>query len=310
MTTAAGDGGSPPRRPWVGGAKAVGLALSAVCCWWVGRELVGRYHELQPQLDWARLALPLLGGVGLWVGVNACLGLAWWQWILMAGESVTWRDAVVLACRVQVAKYLPGNVFHYAGRVVLAKRIGISAKAAAGAALLEPVLLLAVAGLVAMRVWLRLPMASWVVPAGGLSLLLMAWATRALWWSRWAAWRARVQFSFGGVAVAVGAAMAVFVLQTLMFVWIERALGMGQVRGLGATFEMVTASWAAGFVVVGSPGGLGVREFVLTLLAGPDELSAIVLVAALTRLCAMVGDVVSLLVGLLLPLRGSGGSSS
>jgi len=290
------------RRAVVIGLKTVGWVLSAVCVWWVLRELWTQYFKLGQSVDFHRLAGPLVGGVGLWVGVNLCLGLIWQQGVALLGEKVSLRAALGLSLRVQVAKYLPGNVFHYAGRVALARRIGLTTGTAAGAALFEPVVLLLVAGIATLRIWGRLPVSFWVLPVAAGAIALMIWSTRKLWRERVIALRDRLQVRPRELALAGLAALGVFILQTAMFVWIERALAAETTRSVVATFEMVTASWAAGFVVVGSPGGLGVREFVLTLFAPATELGPVVLVAALTRLCAMAGDVVSLGIGLLLPL--------
>jgi len=67
---------------------------------------------------------------------------------------------------------------------------------------------------------------------------------------------------------------------------------------------LVSCSWAAGFVVLGSPGGLGVREFVIAnLSAGDEEFTRFAVVATVTRLCSIIGDVFSFLVSLFFDRR-------
>ena len=72
----------------------------------------------------------------VWVGVVALsvvyaltallLAWAWWMALGGLGESrLSWRKTWRLYARTQIAKYLPGNVFHLVGRHIAAREEGV-----------------------------------------------------------------------------------------------------------------------------------------------------------------------------------------
>ena len=69
-------------------------------------------------------------------------------------------------------------------------------------------------------------------------------------------------------------------------------------------FRSVAICWLGGFLVVGAPGGLGVREALFLGILGPLVGEAPALVSALTfRVATTLGDVVMSLIGLWLGKR-------
>ena len=64
-------------------------------------------------------------------------------------QPVRWTQIVSAHGRSSIAKYLPGNVFHYAGRQVLGHAMGWPHTAMAAATILETVLIMFVAALLA-----------------------------------------------------------------------------------------------------------------------------------------------------------------
>jgi len=60
-------------------------------------------------------------------------------------ESVTSSQFVQIYLQTNIAKYLPGNVWHYYGRISAAVKAGVSGSAATLSVLLEPLLMAAAA---------------------------------------------------------------------------------------------------------------------------------------------------------------------
>ncbi|MGA7440009.1 MAG: hypothetical protein WBW32_17945, partial [Luteibacter sp.] len=54
--------------------------------------------------------------VALGVVMNGCLGLAWRAALADAGSPIPARWAVATYAMTHIARYVPGNIFHYAGR--------------------------------------------------------------------------------------------------------------------------------------------------------------------------------------------------
>ncbi|MGF1592108.1 MAG: hypothetical protein ACFCUW_02445 [Kiloniellaceae bacterium] len=204
------------------------------------------------------------------------------------------------------AKYLPGNVFHYAGRQIAVARMGHGQKAPAQATVVEISGHLVAAGCL---LAILLPFASndlaWLGPLlGNWPLVLLTIAavagTATLLLRRrgirlWPALPLRllgclflIQFTFFALAVLLGALLA------------ANMLGL-PVASLPAIAFAYLLAWLVGFLTPGAPGGLGVREACLVAaLQGYGDLSAILAFAALSRAALLSGEVLFTLSGLLL----------
>lgn len=86
--------------------------------------------------------LPLLLLINLF---SVMLGIFAWQFMLhnYATESFNYKTAYYYFSKTEIAKYLPGNVFHFVGRQALASSLGINQKDMAKVSLLFSFLLLA-----------------------------------------------------------------------------------------------------------------------------------------------------------------------
>jgi glycosyltransferase 2 family protein len=237
----------------------------------------------------------------------AALGLAWvvtflahlwagwvWSWIVQAFNlevSGRWSSTVYL--RTNLAKYLPGNVWHFYGRVQALEQCGASAAIAAPAVLLEPVLMAAAA-----LIWALVMQPGWGWPPLALVALLLAlqprWLNPLL---------QRLGRTKGGLQQPAG--LRRYPLRPLLgevgFVLL-RAAGFGlvvqallpldsaQLPSLMAGFSL---AWLAGLVVPGAPGGLGVFEATAVSLLQRHLPVAVVLGAvALYRLIGLTAEVV------------------
>lgn len=291
--------------------RYAGVAATIACCVYVGSLLGSRFEDLWPRFrSTAFLASVGLGSL-MWIGLNCFLGLSWRQWVLAQACPVSLRDSVVVALRAQVAKYLPGNVFHFAGRIVLARQLGVPTAVASRAVIGEAALLVGVGVVLAAPVSGRLDLSI------GRILIFVAVALAGvaiaaiLKRKDLAKLIATFRAQRGRALVSLGAIVAVFFMQTWIFVGIGQAIDLPLSDDWFRSLSVVSAAWVAGFVVIGSPGGLGVREYVFSLFAtGREDQATMLLVAASLRLCAVIGDVASALIGLALARRAASGQSN
>ena len=73
---------------------------------------------------------------------------------------------------------------------------------------------------------------------------------------------------------------------------------------LGLFLGTYLFSWIIGFITPGAPGGIGIREAVMTLMCGSFlGTETIVLYAVIMRIISTFGDVLAFLIGLLLEWR-------
>ncbi|WP_016953160.1 lysylphosphatidylglycerol synthase domain-containing protein [Anabaena sp. PCC 7108] len=86
-------------------------------------------------------------GIATGVTLLAHTWAGWiWTWVLQElNEPVSISEFIQVYLKTNIAKYLPGNVWHYYGRILAAKNANVSAGAATLSVLLEPLLMAAAA---------------------------------------------------------------------------------------------------------------------------------------------------------------------
>jgi uncharacterized membrane protein YbhN (UPF0104 family) len=237
-------------------------------------RLAHLWHDHPVPLDDANWPLLILALVGSALAMTA-YGAAW-PLTLRALGSEPPHGLLVCFFAGQLGKYLPGGAWQYVGRAALARRLGVPLQSAAGSLVLEAVCSLTAAALVVSFLladdgWrLAYPLVVLVVGVAALS-----WASRLAFVRRFVGDRR-------SLGAAAGNYLAVFILFGLVFWLTADALYNVAAADLPWYIGAYAAAWAAGFVVVFAPGGLGVREAVLVaLLRGRlGESEAIVLAAA------------------------------
>jgi uncharacterized membrane protein YbhN (UPF0104 family) len=236
-------------------------------------------------------------------------------WSLLAAPGRSLRSlpvATEIVLLSQAARYLPGNVGHLVGRVMLTSRhMSVSAKLGSALVSIELMLSLACAGLLSTS---ALPQLAPLVPSWLADLLKQPWTIAfgmlmvvAGICILGAAARRWLNLAFPPASTLMAA--AIFYATALVVggisLWLLLGIEHSAQVHFGLALLAYTTSWLAGFITPGAPSGLGVREFILVRLLAPvvGEPQAL-LVAALLRLCSVSADVVAFAIGLGLMRQG------
>ena len=200
----------------------------------------------------------------------ASLGVAWVLLVrAMSGAAPDGRALYIAHLRSQVAKYLPGNVFHVAYRHAAVRREGLGHVPLGAALALESVLLIAAAASLALgviadpRIDRIAPWVRWIVSAAPLVALSACIAATVMLRRRAKTSAARVMPAMAG-AFAID--IAFFVLAAAALRWL---CAEPDALPFAAWCGWLALAWIAGYVTPGAPGGLGLREAVLVLGLGP-----------------------------------------
>lgn len=245
--------------------------------------------------------------LGMYAGGALLLGAAW-AILVRRVSSARPRIAplVVGHLSAQLAKYLPGNVFHFAYRHVAATREGVGHRALAGALGLESLLLIAAAAILALgvvadpRVTALAPWARELVWAAPL-LVVLAWSTVGFFGRR----TELPQLAPVRTAPAFAAVLAIDLVFFALAAAAARLL-CHQPGALpyGAWCGWLSLAWMLGYVVPGAPAGLGLREAVLTLGLTPVIGGAAAVALSLAyRLLTLVSDALLAAIGFALLRR-------
>lgn len=284
-------------------ARACGHLVVAASLIYVGLRVHSNWQALS---GWRPgIAIGVVGGISAVVyGIASFLLSAGWHSLLSAGGES--RISVLCAHRIygrtQIAKYLPGNVFHFAGRHVLGRRLGITHPTLVGATFGEVVGLVCAAAMISMAGLFFYP---WLAPAvtsrvGSTSIVIASSAVvLAVYASASLAGRLGMDMSTWGwmrtlttLDRVVGYYVVFFVVIGLLLYWLSATAAPAlQFSQAGAVVTVFGAAWLAGYLVPGASAGIGVREAVLA--AGLSDMlgeSLAVAVALLFRVATICGD--------------------
>ena len=216
--------------------------------------------------------------------------------------------------RTQIAKYLPGNVFHFAGRQVIGKYCAGSQAAIAGASLYEILGLLITSGFMALAgmAYYHFPQSAIssetlfaMVSIAVLMIIVISLCTQRLAIIKGIYPSGHKESSvFKQLVPAYSCYAMFFVLYSgHMALLVDSISGIDFVSNFGRLLTVVSIAWLAGYITPGAPGGLGVREALLVLGLSPimGESDAILAAFAL-RLVTVLGDLFFFLVALKIPL--------
>jgi hypothetical protein len=277
-----------PGRPGLARLRALAPRVAKPIGWILtGASLAYIGYLLSHQDLGAKLALlsPLALGLCVLLQVGVCLFQAQgWHALLARGATPGARPPLSSYGRFVLAKYLPGNVWHFLLRQVELPKLGHDQKSIALASFREILgmagascLMIALAGLVpdgrvhAIASDVVGPTLGWILPApvalaGALTLRKLGVPFRVMGF----------HLAFFALFEAYGAIIVTSIVPDLP------ALAMAGV---------LSAAWLVGFVVIGAPGGVGVREAVLVLLAAPMVTQGDMVVAgAALRVVTTLGD--------------------
>lgn len=229
--------------------------------------------------DYAQLNLWAFLGSSVFYVTCSLAAMANWAQILRGLSSdIRGAPSTSVFLVAQLGRYLPGNVGHYFGRMVLGRAVGISVKISGLGSVVEILAALAAGGLIFLGVYLFAPSTfaqalAFLPPQAtpfrvlvvilGL-LALVGLATKQL--------QARTQFPMIGVGTWVRA--TVLATTSLLLTGMSFGLFMHSIMPLnadqfGLALVVFSMAWLAGFVTPGAPAGLGIREAVILAFLAP-----------------------------------------
>ncbi|MEH2393293.1 MAG: lysylphosphatidylglycerol synthase domain-containing protein [Nostoc sp.] len=236
--------------------------------------------------NWIEVTAIRIDGVG-WAIMAIATGVTllahtwagWiWTWILQElNQPISSPQFIQVYLKTNIAKYLPGNIWHHYGRIMAAKNANISAGAATLSVLLEPLLMLAAALIIIVLCSSQFAAANTTLVLQILQLLSLAVVLCAIhpWFLNPLIrflYRLKANKSAGTTEAIVPFSLKSYPLRPLL-----GELGFMGLRGTGFILTMFaldslnvnqiplllgafSCAWLLGFIIPGAPGGLGVFE--------------------------------------------------
>ncbi len=282
----------------------------------VGLSFFYLFRALWSYRDWLLSWQPSAGNIILLLvscliyGVSGLLlSGAWCKLNSICGHKLLLRqECIVVYGTTQIAKYIPGNVFHFLGRHAAGRRIGLSHSTLACSASLEMVGLLFSAGILSLvGVFVFgsglkdvLPLPLWLVATVAVvSFLLLVVALPGVLKKMGLPNEFTTRKTLiNSLQPVIGRYLVFFIICSALMVLV--CLIVVESPGgwsLMLVFFSYPVSWLAGYVIPGASAGFGVREATLIVLLSalmPPQVAT--LIAILMRAITVIGDLVFYLI--------------
>lgn len=295
----------------------IGFIITILCFYFIGRTLLEYKIDLSLLLNAAFLIyFPL---ALLVYTLLVALNVLSWKWVLdfFSDEKINYKTTFIVYSKSNIAKYLPTNTMHFVARNIIGNRQGWKHTNIALSSVIETAVILITGGLLAIVFRYSDSVA---LLKGFLykedhkiqfymlfGLVLLLAVLIAIWGfkrkkgsSNKLKLFSTKEFLFLFFRMFIVYSFQFVVLGFLLFVILSMYGNMS--FSYDILFNVVSIyifGWIAGFIVPGSPGGIGVREAVLLLLLNPffGE-QAVSLSIIVHRILSILGDCLVYFVGL------------
>ena len=253
-------------------SSLLGVAIGIAGVAFVIRTLISKWDEVSDafsQVDAINLVLSLLLGLAAMTSI----GWIWVTMIVARSHNVRHRNAMSWYFTCQLGKYVPGGIWPIVGRAELAVRNGIprlDAYASTGLSLVTTY----AAAVVTIGIGAATTTGHRLIAVLIAISLVLAFAAFSQPSLRAAIIRVATRVSPSASSLTDPKRLARLTVVHIP-AWILMSLStsvtataFGAKISIADMLFITTTSWLAGFVVVGVPGGIGVREAVFTSLAG------------------------------------------
>ena len=202
--------------------------------------------------------------------------------LVVAWHFLVWRRlafdhflvSYFVYARTSIGKFLPGNVGHFVGRQLVAKRFGLSQSMVATGTLMEVFCQISAALLICVWIDWQIASAFWMRLALGLCIVGLVLAPSLLLkvgaFLRWE-WIDKVERKSLWTTVAVSSFidMLFFMATGLIVVVLVYYIAPDHTMGVMSLIAVYTVAWLLGTITPGAPAGLGVREAIFLTMLEP-----------------------------------------
>ena len=291
--------------------RIAGYGIVIAACVFVGSRIVDSgIAAAISEHGGVLFATVAIGGL-LYAMAGLLLASAWVRLLRWCGGSPTpMRSGIAIFARTQIAKYLPGNVFHLVGRHLSGRALGLSHASLVCAAWFEAVTLIAAAAVITSigaLIWGTFGAASASSAIAVTALAIAAPFGMAVLLPSVARLTRQALPAMKPTALLAG--IAIPYIHYLLFFGAAGAILWLQGAGLGGTapdilpaiIALGAGAWIVGFLAPGAAAGIGVRE--AALIAGLSDglgIADAALIALAFRAATLIGDALLFLAGLAL----------
>ena len=297
--------------------KIVGNILTVIAILYIVKTIYSMKIDFEIVSDRSVLVAALAVGFVIMLVTLYLLAYAWTRIISYFSKNRFDKNrGVCIYIKANLGKYMPGNVMHYVERNLFAAEAGLDQLEVATSSVIEIAELLVTALLMCIvlayedleKVLTEVQIkGAYIGIAIGAILLFGAVAFLVLRNKKAEKLRGMLKrcwnrkFFFVLLGNMLIYMVVFFLLGTAMLVIATAPFDIAvSIENARTIISSYTLAWVSGFIVPGAPGGIGIREYVFTVLTRKTEFENIILVVALLhRFMNILGDIAGYLVAIL-----------
>lgn len=293
--------------------KCTGYVITIIAFLFIGRALASMNLDIKKIKD-PVFSIILLILLSIGYAIVVYISSYAWETTLefINKEKIPSKDIINVYVKSNIGKYLPGNVMHFAGRNILAGKLGFKQLDITFCSIIEIAMLIftdcvlslifAVKSFRQILSYLLTKMNLSIFYGILIGLLLLIIVT--IWFLVKESgfiknYKHFFTMNFLKLLCKLFCIYSITLIIPGFFLVLIFKLVLGcdiSMQKAMLTISAYTISWVSGYIVPGAPGGIGVRESVLLLILGPFYLNNIVLLASiLLRVASILGDLIAFL---------------
>ena len=296
--------------------NVIAIIIAIVIFYFLGRSLYRSWGEVVKSGIHFNLIYSIIS-ILFFLASSFATGYTWQLTLRLLGANMSYWQSIRVIAISGFGKYLPGKVWAFGGRVLLSKRYGVGEAESSTALLIETVGF-AFAAFVVFFISLGfyhpgiLPVkVYWSLVLVPLGLLLMHPKVLIKILSSLARLTKRSitvpKFGYTDLSRIYFYYLLLFIIHVLGFFFLTQSIFPASHKSIVPIIGAYSISWILGFLVLISPGGLGIREGLLTFfLKFVIPLPIATLMALISRVWTTVGEVLFLILTLIKKEEKSG----
>jgi uncharacterized membrane protein YbhN (UPF0104 family) len=283
--------------------KTFNVAVILLSFWFIGEKFWTHHNWLRSTAVNYELLITIFVCSIIYGLSEFLLSFAWRRLLIWCGN----KDIPASVCnriygKSQIAKYIPGNIFHFMGRHLLGRHVGVKHIVLAGAAVYEILGLLSISVLISLTGMFIFDLGSNYLSLYQIILILITTivvSSLIIALTPYLMSLRGIILPYHGVWDCIRNITKIYLFYFIFFLIAGLLLAIIVNIFLEINFIIATKlvvifsiAWVAGFIVPGAPGGIGVREAVIIFLITPiiGEAQSVAIAIAF-RLITLFGDV-------------------
>lgn len=270
--------------------KLLGILFTVVSLWYVSTLVYNHFGEikklfLQPNIFWF-----IFLGLMLYAVTQINAVISWFLLLRDKYQSIPFRVFYVILAKSQIGKYIPGNFSHILGRSYLSKWYNIKITDVAKSIFAETILLLYVGFIIGSAYFIFFDRYLFGYSGYWFTAVIVVLTVSILGYLTIKR-RSNKIWQQGHIIIKI------LLLNSLSFVALGALLYLAQYFLYDSSVSLIqfivvaAVSFIAGFLMPGSPAGIGVREYVfISLLSAQMQIELVLTLALLFRLLTIIGD--------------------